>query len=559
MKTHHPLSDPPPGPACAAFEPLLTRSLLDPEAAEELRAHATGCATCRARLAVYDRLDNALRRAVGQFSRSPLRTEDIVQSLETPDGAAPAAPTETRSLPTFPAPTAAPAPPRRRSGRPRRVISWVATIAAVLVIALVTTALVASHHPAGPTARKPAATQAPALPASVYGTEGALASETNGVIFALNAADGTLRWQYPTPQAMSFKLLVNQGVLYFGETDGSVYALDARTGKRLWSIKLPGSPAPERIAEGIVYVNTLEFTGVNQPGRVALYALDSRNGAQVWHFDNGGIEALVDGVAYISSGTTQSTGTIHALNASDGTERWHFQGQGTLSVQEVVDGQVYISGNQFVGSDLLPSDILYAVDASTGALDWSFPKQPSGGSQLVGIEHGQLYVLSNIGSSAPEGPPTTLYALNAGDGSLRWQIAVIEGVVLGSSVIYAPTNTGSVLGYRASDGVFLWRTDQLPGSGQYMPTMSGIEAQGAAYLWAEGGGLYALDSSTGKLLWSGGQGRQIGGFANGLLITYTYLSQVPGTSDAIYGLNPSTGAVRWTYSPTQELARVAIP
>lgn len=559
MNTDQTRSDSFPGQACRAFDVLLTRSLLEPGAAEELRAHAAGCAHCRARLRAYDRLDTALRRHVAQFARSPLQTEDIVQSLETPEEAAPTAPQEISHLNARPSPTAAPAPPRRAGGRSRRVFSWVAAIAAVLVLALVTTALVASRHPAGPATpnKKPAATQVPALPASVYGTEGTLGSDTNGVIFALNAADGTLRWQYPTPQAMSFKLLVDQGILYFGETDGSVYALDARTGKRLWSITLPGSPAPEQIGNGIVYVNTLE-AGAIHSGHVALYALDTRTGAHLWHFDSGGIAALADGVAYISSGATQSTGTIYALNARDGTERWHFQGQGTLSVRGIADGQVYISGDQLVGGALLPKDILYAVDASTGSLHWSFPRQPSGGSQLVGIENGQVYMLSNIGSSAPEGPFTTLYALNAADGAIRWQIAVIGAVVLGSSVIYAPTDTGSVVGYRASDGSLLWRTGQLPGSGQYMPTMSGVEARGIAYLRAEGGGIYALDASSGMLLWSGGPGGQIGGLANDLLITYNYLSTIPGTHDAIYGLNPSTGTARWTYTPAQELARITI-
>ncbi len=559
MNIQHPHSDVPSGPACAAFEALLTQSLLEPEAAGELRAHARTCAHCRARLIAYDRLDNALRRHVAQFARSPLRTEDIVQSLETPDGSPPAAPQDIARLTVLPSPTTAPAPPRRPGGRPRRVFSWVAAIAAVLALVVAAAALFSSRHPGGPAAPnkgQPAATQVPALPASVYGTAGTLGSDTNGVIFALNAADGTPRWQFPTPQGQSYKLLVVQGVLYAGETDGSVYALDARTGKLLWHIKLPGSPAPEQIGDGMVYVNTLEPNGVNQPGRVALYTLDTRTGGQIWHFDNGGISALVDGVAYVSSNTstTQSTGTIYALDARDGTERWHFQGQGAVGVWEVAGGQVYIFGEHVVGGALLPSNILYAVDASTGALRWSFPRQPSGDMQPLGIENGLFYLLSNTGSPAPEGPFTTLYALNISGGSVRWQTAVNGGAVLGNNILYAGNDAEDVVAYRASDGSPLWHTGQIPGVSSDIPVIEGLEAQGTAYLYGREGGIYALDASSGTLLWSGGPG-QIGGLASGLLITFTYGADTAG---AIYGLNPSTGAVRWTYTPTQELARITI-
>jgi outer membrane protein assembly factor BamB len=563
MNSNHLSPESLPDAACTAFEPLLTRSLLEQEAAGELRAHARHCAHCRSRLIAYDRLDTALRQRVAQFSRSPLRVEEIVQSLQTADGAAPTTPQARLPLTAPPAPTAAPAPPRHPGGRPRRIFSWVAAIAAVLALVVATAGLFASRHPARPATSntgRPAATQPTALPASVYGTAGALDSDTNGVIFALNAADGTLRWQYPTPQAMSFKLLVAQGVLYAGETDGSVSALDARTGQRLWSVKLPGLPAAEQVANGIVYVNTLESNGANQPGHVSLYALNAATGGQLWHFDNGGISALVDGVAYVSSSasTTQSSGTLYALNASDGSARWHFQGQGAVGVWKVADGQVYIFGNQLVGGALLPSDILYAVDAGTGAPRWSFPRQPSGAMQPLGIENGLVYLLSTIGA-APEGPFTTVYALNASDGSARWQAAVQGGAVVGASAIYAGTAAGDVAAYRANDGSLLWRNSQIPGVSADMPVIAGMEVDGAAYLMGRDRGIFALRASTGTLLWSSGAGSQIGGFASGLLITYNSLSEVPGTSDAIYGLNASTGARRWTYRPAQQLARITIP
>jgi outer membrane protein assembly factor BamB len=85
---------------------------------------------------------------------------------------------------------------------------------------------------------------------------------TNGDLYALNAATGSVRWTYPIGTGLVSPPSVANGVVYIGaNSQETVYALNAASGKKLWSYNLssagPGetvksSPA---IADGVLYVN----------------------------------------------------------------------------------------------------------------------------------------------------------------------------------------------------------------------------------------------------------------------------------------------------------------
>lgn len=552
MTTHHVLPDPAQDPACTALDALLTQSLLEPAAAEALRVHLTGCSRCRTKLAAYERLDNALRQHVARLAVSPFRAEDLTRALEAREDVAQREPAQAALSHPFLAPSEAPAPPQRYLPPRRRRFSWVAAIAAVLALIVIAAALFVSHHQGNPSATEPSA-----LPISVYGTAGSGESDTTVDLFALNAANGKLRWKQPTPP-VTFPPVVERGVLYAADIDGNVWAFNANTGRRLWITYLSGPVAVEQVADGVVYAMYFSPCGM-QSFCFALVALDAATGRQLWQFTKeNSVGALVYGVAYAANGVVyvtnrgdpnQSPGMLYALDARTGGERWHFQGQGYLELWELVDGQLYLTGDQSVGAtNAQTGESLYAVDANTGKLRWSFPRHPSGALQRVAMENGLVYLLSNTGSPAPGEPFTTLYALNASDGSVRWQHVVHGDVVPGNGILYAGTAAGDVAAYRASDGAFLWRAPQIQG------LVSGLVANGTAYLLGQAGGIFALDADTGKVLWSGGPG-QIGGVANGLLITRDDLS----APNAIYGLDARTGARRWTYyPPAQQLELLTV-
>src|SRR6185437_16322578 len=107
-----------PGPACAQFADLLPvlDDIAGPEAAAA-RAHLNMCAWCQAQQRADNRLEAALRRALGKAATPRLSTEDIMASLLDNEHASEQTPS-------------------RSSLRPRGVISGVAALAAVVLLAL---------------------------------------------------------------------------------------------------------------------------------------------------------------------------------------------------------------------------------------------------------------------------------------------------------------------------------------------------------------------------------------------------------------------------------------
>ncbi len=152
MNHHHPQSRP--APSCAAVAPLMARVLaqkrLDRQDERTLRTHLETCEDCRAELDSYHWLDDALARHFAPPTRNPLSPAEIsaiTNQTYRPRTAAP-------PLPDRPAPMGRPrpqhpAPAPRKRGR-HRLISTLSALAAILVIAAVSLALLKSHVPTQP-------------------------------------------------------------------------------------------------------------------------------------------------------------------------------------------------------------------------------------------------------------------------------------------------------------------------------------------------------------------------------------------------------------------------
>ena len=554
MNNNHPLPESTSGAACDAVAPLLplvAQRLLEPEEAEAVRAHVTGCGSCRARLAAYDGLDLALRRHFEQIASSPIRMEELMRRvqheeryvrIEEQSSLIEESPSAPLSIPS------APFRPARRS--PRRVFSWMAAIAAVLVIALITTALVASHHPAGPTTGKQHPTTNGTPPVTVYGSaynDFSSSGATDSMIFALDGATGKPRWTH-SDTTFRVRPVVQDGVFYIGASDGSVSAYRASDGKLLWSQKLLTNSVVRQVVDGVVYAYSLdEPVGQVQP--VSLYALDARTGQQLWHFTKGAGGLVVGGVVYVSgtSDTSPQHGAIYALNARDGSTRWEFQARASSAdVSQVVDGLVYVT--ESTGGD--ENVTVDAVDAATGQQRWSYPQRPVGQMMALGVDNGLLYLLSNEGAGSGDVPPRELYAVNTSDGSVRWHVQLELGhiqALYSSGVIYVGTDD-ALAAYRASEGQLLWSNPAIREAGP------ALVANGVLYL---NGGVVAVDASTGNMLWQYASGKPmlVKAVVNGLVYAITFVTPgSPGQVDnTIYALDAATGKVRWTYDIGHDL------
>jgi eukaryotic-like serine/threonine-protein kinase len=253
-------------------------------------------------------------------------------------------------------------------------------------------------------------------------------------IAAIRASDGTMIWRYPekADSARTFYAPpeLAGGQLTIGDYKDTLHSLDPATGAEKWSFtqaknRYIGSTLT--LDEMILAPNsdynlyalspqgglswTFPTTQANWARPVAdseriylgsmdhsLYALNRKDGKQVWRVDLGG--AILESPALSDKGVIY-TGTlaqkVAALNATTGKIIWSYNTQGTIwSSPLLVDDTVYIG-------DL--KGIVYALDAATGKLNW---QMETGSSIVAGIaaypdgivvvdEKGDVFALSKTG------------------------------------------------------------------------------------------------------------------------------------------------------------------
>lgn len=224
--------------------------------------------------------------------------------------------------------------------------------------------------------------------------------------YALDPRDGAVRWRLPdgaTPD------LVANGALY-GYTQQAVFAWDAQSGKQLWRYPLPDliGSAPT-VANGVVYCGDIggDSPSAATPDQPDTFALNAHTGKLLWRAATGiasGSPLIAGGVVYIGGFGP----AMFAVDAANGHIVWRDNTAYARPTTPVTrDGIVYFT-----------ADGVYAVDAATGRIRW---RMALGADQSVSftdvaLAHGALYFGRTNGSGA-----STLYALNPSDGAILWQ------------------------------------------------------------------------------------------------------------------------------------------
>jgi len=337
-----------------------------------------------------------------------------------------------------------------------------AHLAATLLIAVSLAACSSASAPAGTTVANPKA----AKPAGSWPyPNGDLANTRNAAGSVISSANvGRLQ------QAWTFKLspsmvtagpgfgslaatpVVAGGVVYLQDLGGNVYALDLGTGQVKWEYQVSS-----KVAEG------------------------GPNGV-----------AVSGGVVY-----GDTTDTVFALSASTGTVIWTDQnllndGQGVFGIQpQVANGRIYLASSIGTGPG---GGVLLALDARTGKLDWqvntmirastssSTSQFGTGGAwetPLVGRDGSVTFGVGNpyqTAASAIAHPSAQLYAdsdvnLDAATGQLRWyyqavpndfldhdlQTSPIAVTIDGAPAVIASGKMGVVYAMNASTGKLIWQ------------------------------------------------------------------------------------------------------
>ena len=347
-------------------------------------------------------------------------------------------------------------------------------------------------------------------------------------------APSELVWRYDITSSEAVFLTENaifppaaaDSTVFVAAVDGNVYALTASSGELLWSHET-GSRAVTgpAVAAGVVYVNTT----------AGLHALDAETGDGLWLLQDGsGIAApaVVDGVVF----TVWHAGDVVALDAASGETVWHFgKGEGLIRHSLTVSG-----GMVYFGID---RDHLYALDASTGQLEWRRKISTTMYASPV-VADGVVYAITFDGD---------LYALDASSGELIWHEQIPGNVsklleVVDGLLYVAP---GDLHALDATTGDRVWSLPEEVSGGLY-ETFLGPEArtevffevsEGVAYIGSNSGAIFALDTGTGEQVWHGqtSSGLPSAPTPSGGVV---YAGSLDG---GVYALDAATGELLWEY------------
>jgi eukaryotic-like serine/threonine-protein kinase len=187
-----------------------------------------------------------------------------------------------------------------------------------------------------------------------------------GLIRALDATTGAIRWQTPLPGQLA-SITWDTGWLLCATDAGDLAALRASDGGLMWTAPL-GGPLAVPPAAGLDRV----YVGLDQ-GRIVSLALVS--GARGWEQTvPGRITGLRAVEGQLVAGTTGRA--IFSLDLETGRQRWRWRVGGDVSGAASSDGNLLF----FAARD----NVLRAVDVRSGNLRWSaeLPARPLGGPQV---------------------------------------------------------------------------------------------------------------------------------------------------------------------------------
>ncbi len=360
----------------------------------------------------------------------------------------------------------------------------------------------------------------------------------NGTLYAVNASNGTVRWQQALGSFVTVSAVMG-GTVYVS-TDGAVSAFDAASGVRRWQYSIGGqvdTPA-------MMFGNGTLFVSVSHGNNShAIYALRATDGSQLWKYTTASITpvlgGVVNGVVYskeVVGDVVNGDQHVVAMRASDGHVLWRVQIEST-------DGSVYENPVEFNGLVYVTTSngATYALRIATGAIVWHVAAsmqnhQPTAGAMPVALADGVLYINTHQGllafqasngvllwekkSMFSPGPillqPVVsngrvyvvssgiIYVLRTLDGSQIWQSSMtstLEPLTVGNGLVYA-NGTNMIYALHGQDGSLAWRQSIDHHNSISSSDTSMLVADGIVYVSKDSGVVQALRASDGKSLWS---------------------------------------------------------
>ncbi len=313
------------------------------------------------------------------------------------------------------------------------------------------------------------------------------------------------KWSGTTAVGLKDSPVYANGIVYIATLDGLLNAYDATSGVLKWSFNPQSTfrnysaPAVDPVT-GLVFFGTV---GSNDEGIPSpYYAVDAQTGILQWSV---------------------------ILN-------WHQVSFPTLAFNTLYLGTSHLDHN---------SCSIYAIDEVSGQIRWQYTAN-DGFWGAIGVDLNTNTVFSGVGN-----PDAAVIALNATTGALVWSYPVPQfgpdddvgsGITVGNGLAYASSKNGRVYAINENTGTLAWSTPIGQNSNGDISTQA-VSDNGTVYAGTISGNLYALNALTGAVLWHTHAGASIfssPAVANGVVYFSSY--------NKIYALNASTGAILWNYA-----------
>lgn len=339
-----------------------------------------------------------------------------------------------------------------------------------------------------------------------------VASES-GELAALDTRSGCRHWTYkaggPLRSGVVASIAPNGSaeVIFVGDTRGSVHAVNARTGEGVWKVRVDphfaavvtGAP---QLYRGTLYVPVSSYESVMtlQPGYVcctfrgSVVALEATSGSKLWQ-----TYTIAD-----SSRENGRTANGTARKGPSGAAVWS-----TPTVDSLRDRLYVGTGNNYTDPATKGSDAILALDRTTGRILWSRQFSPNDAYNSACDIPGANGCPSARGPDADFGQPPMLVELGGGRralvaGQKSGEVHAIDPDRDGALLWTVRTDSGGKLGGPHWGSAADARTAYVAIGGEQMTGVVDTTTKEGYRIVPDalkGGGLLALDLSTGKVRW----------------------------------------------------------
>jgi outer membrane protein assembly factor BamB len=296
-------------------------------------------------------------------------------------------------------------------------------------------------------------------------------------------------------------VLTPSSIIFMSEAKGwRTFAVDVATGVERWNVSFVGSTSATApaVSDGAVYFAVLRAS------KVHLVCIDEATGRLRW-------DVVVPGAAYLYGPPSVAAGVVyivlhdglHTFSSSSGAQGWTATKPGcSETTPTVVDGVVYIAAGEGSG--------VQTFDASTGKPGWTSPPDTSS-PWATPVVHGGRVFSSGFNNSDPNGYYTAIvYGLDSQTGKLDWKFDLAKfnpepmtayaplAPAVADGRLFVTGAMSTVYALDTSTGALLWNATNLCNG--HLWAVAAV-VNGTVYVGCDEGTLYALAVTSGDLLW----------------------------------------------------------